>query len=264
VLRKLRQAIDAHGLKGAAHLLAKRILGRPTRTFRGAFSSYEEALSDVRSGLLAGYNNDAVVDIAFASMSQVLPADERVLAWMERLLPETRRVLDLGGHMGTKYRAFRQRLNLDGIDWLVYETPAMVRAGRQRALADGLGNLGFIEYEDLGNAPPCQIALASGLLQYLEMPFSNLITCLPVRPPHLILNKVATWDGRTVVMLEDFGVAEVPYQVRNQAEFVKSIQGLGYEILDEWTLPEFSHSIEGAGERSVSRGYYARLRPATI
>jgi putative methyltransferase (TIGR04325 family) len=195
-------------------------------------------------------------------MSQIRRSDLRVLSWLERLLPEINCLLDVGGHMGVKYRAFRERLGLDdrGLRWIIYDTPVMVRAGRERAAADGLHALAFIERLD--DAPAVDLMLCSGLLQYLDIPFPDLMRQLPTRPRHMILNKVATRDGKAVVMLENFGAAEVPYQIRDRVEFVSSVGALGYEIVDEWVLPQFAHVIEADPTlgASTSRGYYARLR----
>ena len=135
----------------------------------------------------------------------------------------------------------------------------MIRAGRERARDEGLSGLSFVE--SLSDAPPAELVLASGLLQYLDVPFADLLGKLPRRPRHLVLNKVATREGQTVVTLERLGPSETPYQIRNRETFEASLRTLGYRIVDEWVIPEFSHIIPfhpslGA---STSRGYYATL-----
>jgi putative methyltransferase (TIGR04325 family) len=264
MLSRLNAAVKRHGFIRTGRLAMRKALSlgkRPHERFRGAFSSYEEALAAVSPGLLAGYNNQVVVDDAVELMSSILPSDEPVLQWLQRLLPNVTTILDAGGHVGVKYRAFRERLRLDDrqVRWIVYDTPVMVRAGRQRAAADGLDRLSFIE--KLRDAPPVDVMLCSGLLQFLDIPFTDLMRQLPTRPQHLILNKVATRDGRTVVMLDRFAGVEVPYQIRDRAEFLASLDGLGYEIVDEWVLPELAHPITADPSlgASTSRGYYARL-----
>jgi putative methyltransferase (TIGR04325 family) len=163
--------------------------------------------------------------------------------------------------MGTKYRAFGNHLDLDsGIEWVVYDLPNMVRAGRQRAEGEGLSRLRFVD--DLSEAPDADILLASGLLQYLDIPFDDFLRRLPALPRHLLLNKVQTREGPSVVTLENFTYAEVPYQMRNRAEFLALLDTLGYDIVDQWTIPSLSHVIRTdlyLGS-STSRGYYAKLR----
>jgi putative methyltransferase (TIGR04325 family) len=266
-MRKIANTIRRHGVVGAVAAAARRaraIVKGPNTwddRFRGAFSSYRDAIAAVSPDLLPGYDNDQAVYFDLERMSQIVPTDRPVLFWMRRLTPEIKCVLDAGGHIGVKYRAFRQHLQLDAkqIKWIVYDTKAMVRAGRRRAAADQLDALSFVE--TLAEVPHVDLMLCSGLLQYLDISLSELIGQLPTRPRHLILNKVATRDGKTIVMLERIGDAEVPYQVRDRAEFVSSLNALGYEIWDEWVLPEFAHQIRAdpALGKSTSRGYYARL-----
>ena len=80
------------------------------------------------------------------------------------------------------------------------------------AVLEPLKNLGFMAY---GRAPSADVLLGSGLRPYPREPFEALAFRLSSRPRHILLNKVVTRDGPTVVTLENFGVAEVPYQIRN-------------------------------------------------
>ena len=67
-------------------------------------------MASVRRGTLAGYDHDAVVPVCFEAMCNVLPWDYPVLFWLQRLAPEITCLIDAGGHMGTKYRAFHGHL----------------------------------------------------------------------------------------------------------------------------------------------------------
>lgn len=231
--------------------------------FSGAYASYQEAVASVRKDLLVGYDNDAVTEVAFDQMCRIALWDWPVLYWLKRLEPISC-VLDVGGHMGTKFRAFQNHLALReaGTRWIVYDVPAMVRAGRERAKRDGLTDLSFID--SLSEAPAADVLLASGLLQYLDVPFDELIGRLITRPRYLILNKVATREGASVFTLENFGCAKVPYMIRNRREFLSSLDALGYDVVDEWRIPELSHVITTHRHlgTSVSFGYCAKLRAA--
>lgn len=256
----LRRALSR--TRGLCNLLLHQ-RGLQKARFRGAFSSRELALNAIRPGLLAGYDHDRVAAISFDKMCQIMLWDWPVLYWLQRIAPQIKTLLDAGGHMGTKYRAFRNHLNLErGMNWVIYDLPAIVRAGRVRAAQDGLRGLSFID--NLDDSPQVEVLLASGLLQYLDIPLSELLQRLPALPQHLILNKVAVRDGPTVVTLENFGCAEIPYQIRNRDEFLSSLNGLGYEIMDSWDIPDLSHVISTHPRlgKSISCGYYARLREA--
>jgi putative methyltransferase (TIGR04325 family) len=270
-IHKIANMIQRDGFVGALAVATRRaraiVKGSDAsdHRFRGAFASYHDAIAAVSSGLVAGYDNDQAVYLNLDHMSQILPSDSRVLFWMERLMPQIACILDAGGHIGVKYRAFREYLSLDERDvkWIVYDTAAIARAGRTRPSADQLRNLSFVD--TLADLPPIDLMLCSGLLQYLDVPFPEFVEGLSAKPQHLILNKVATRDGKTIVMLERIGNAEVPYQIRDRIEFVSSLAALGYEIVDEWVLPEFAHQIRADPTLGVSksRGYYARLRART-
>lgn len=226
--------------------------------FRGVFASHAEALAAVRPGVLAGYNHAEIADISFAKMCLRTAWDYPVMFWLQRVLPNSARLVDAGGHMGTKFRAFRDVLDLPaGFDWAVYDVPEIVKAGRARAEKDGLSGISF--YDQIEATPPADILLASGLLQYLDIPFPAFVARLPQKPTHLILNKVATREGPTVVTLEDFDTAEIPYQVRDHAAFVASLTDMGYAIIDSWDIPTLSRAHPTFGQ-STSRGFYARLK----
>jgi putative methyltransferase (TIGR04325 family) len=197
-------------------------------------------------------------------MCRVAPWDYPVVFWLERLLYESGCVLDAGGHMGTKYRAFRQYLRLEErkIRWIIYDLPVLVDQGKKRALEEGLNKLEFID--TLSNAPAVDIKLVSGLLQYLDIPFSDLVGQMRSLPQHIIVNKVALREEETIFTLENFGVALVPYQIRNRQVFLNEIHSMGYDIMDEWEIPSLSHVIPSRSEagRSQSAGFYLKLKDA--
>lgn len=247
-------------LKGAALKTVGRVrswMDRDALRFRGAFSSYEAALGAVRPGVLAGYDHDGVSAVHEEKMRQVRVWDYPILYWLQRLAPSC--IVDAGGHTGVKYRAFARHLDRDRIDWVVFDLPAMVRAGRAKMRPEDR-TLSFVER--IEDAPAAGVLLASGLMQYIDTPLQNLVRRMRVLPEYILLNKVATRDGPTVVTLENFGLAEVPYRIRSKEEMPSALAELGYVIVDEWTIPSLAHEIPTHPElgRSTSRGYVARLK----
>jgi putative methyltransferase (TIGR04325 family) len=229
--------------------------------FRGAFPTYEAALAAVRPGLLAGYDHDGVSNVHEEKMLALRLWDYPVLYWLQRLGPQVTRIVDAGGHTGVKYRAFARHLDLDRIDWVVFDLPAMVRAGRAKARPEDR-TLSFVDR--IEDAPAAEVLLASGLMQYLNTPLAELVRGMRVRPEYILLNKVATREGPTVVTLENLGLAEVPYQIRNRSTIPNALAELDYDIIDEWEISSLSHEIPTHPELgySTSRGYAARLRGA--
>ncbi|WEX10481.1 methyltransferase, TIGR04325 family [Chelativorans sp. AA-79] len=231
------------------------------RRFSGAYPSHAEALRAASRRGVAGYDHDEVADVAFEKMCQVAPWDYPVLFWLRRLSGEVVSLVDAGGHMGTKYRAFFDLLPVSpDLRWTVYDVPAVVRAGRRRAEADGLQGLEFVER--LEDADAADLFLGSGLLQYLDVPLPDLLRRMRRLPRHLLLNKVALRAGPGVVTLERIGTALVPYQIRNEADFLREVETLGYVLVDRWHIPSLSHVIETHPELGASRseGFYFRLR----
>ena len=230
-----------------------------TLRFRGAFPSYEAALGAVRPGVLAGYDHDSLSAVSEERMQAVQLWDYPVLYWLQRLAPGISCIVDAGGHTGVKYRAFACHLDLGRIDWVVFDLPAMVRAGRAKARPEDR-TLSFVHR--IEDAPRADVLLASGLLQYVDAPLVELVRRMRPPPECILLNKVATRDGPMVVTLENLGMAEVPYQIRNREEIPCAFSELGYDIVDQWVIPSLAHEIPTHPElgRSTSCGYVGRIR----
>lgn len=230
------------------------------RRFTGAFPTFEGAIEAAARTSIAGYDHAEVANVAFEDMCKVAPWDYPVLFWLKTLASEIDGLVDAGGHMGTKYRAFRSLLPMPAsFRWVVYDVPAIVEAGRKRAQSDRCTGLEFVD--NIAEAGPVPLFLGSGLLQYLDRPLPELLAKMPSLPAHLILNKVALRRGREVVTLEQIGPALVPYRIRNEASFLHGIGELGYRQVDRWSIPSLSHVIETHPELgpSNSAGFYFRL-----
>lgn len=244
-----------------ARTLRGRLLLNSARPYmKGAYATYEAALASQPAQQKTGYDHDEVVEIETATMSTVRPWDYPVLFWLDRLLPQTHVLIDAGGHIGTKYRAFRPLLRLpQHLKWIVLDLPAVVKAGRARAAADQLSALGF--ESDAADLPEADLLLASGLMQYYPGDLSALLAQLKRPPRHLLVNKVALREGPAVFTMERIGPSRVPYQIRNRSAFLADVERAGYELVDQWDIPSLAHEIETHPElgASQSRGFYFRL-----
>lgn len=238
-------------LKGAARLLRaapvaavarlRAPTARPPR-FAGAYDSREQAVAAAARLGDVGYDHEALADVSFARMCRTAAWDYPVLFWLDRWLRESRSLLDAGGHMGTKFIAFSRLLDLSRTNWTVYDLPAIIRTARARQTAGELpAEIGFIDRLDAVETP--DILLGSGLLQYLDVPFADLIAQFPRPPRFILINKVAVREGPTLFTLERIGTARVPYRIRNRRDWLNDISALGYEIADSWTIPELAHVI---------------------
>ncbi len=222
----------------------------------GAYPDRASALAGVPRRWLATYDHEEVAAVNFAVMCAVRVWDYPVMFWLDRLHAQGLHVLDAGGHFATKYIAFQTHLKLEEVNWTVYDLPETIRSARA---AQDRGEVpqavGFID--DLAQAPQTDVLLASGLLQYLDLPLAEFLSRLRNLPPHILLNKVATREGPSVTTLERIGPARVPYQIRCRSGFEAEVLATGYRIVDSWDIPSLGHVIDTHPElgRSLSRGY---------
>ncbi len=227
--------------------------------FVGAFPDPASALASLPKSLLAGYDNAEVAPVNFERMCKVQNHDYPVMFWLQRHLRPGMRVLDIGGHMGTKYIGFARYLDLTGVDWCVVDVPAVIAAARTRQAAGHLPSA--LRFEtDPSASGAADILLASGLFQYLDVPLATLLARLAAPPALALFNKVATRDGPSVTTLERIGPARVPYQIRNRPGFEAEMAAAGYAIADAWDIPALSHVIPTHPALGASRslGYFLR------
>lgn len=248
-----------HPAPTPGHLLRRvlrRIRGRAPR-FMGAYPDYASALAAVPETAQAGYDHAEITEVSFEAMCRVTLWDYPVMLWLRDAWKPGLAVIDAGGHMGTKYIAFAPHLPVTEADWCVLDLPAIIAAAQAKQASGAVPRaLRFVS--DPALAGTADVFLASGLLQYLDLPLATLLAQLSAPPRRLILNKVATRDGPTVVTLEKIGSARVPYQIRDRQAFEAELAALpGYRLRDQWEIAGLSHVI-GTHPRlgpSVSRGY---------
>jgi putative methyltransferase (TIGR04325 family) len=250
--RALRLAV-ALPRAGAARLLAAT---EHSARFSGAYNSSAALTPALARFKTRGYDDESVVDVSFDEMCRRETWDYPILFWLGRYLPDLPFVLDAGGHLGTKYIAFSDLINLSGAHWTVHDLPGIVRAARAR---QNRGELpAAITFEDrLDQTPATDILLVSGFLPYLDIPFSEFVAALRRRPKVILLNKVAVRDGAEIFTIERIGSARVPYRIRNRSQWESRISAMGYEMLDSWNISEIGHVIPTHPwlGRSKSRGY---------
>lgn len=242
ILSLVKQGLRAGALPLRALIGRMRYLDPRHTRFQGLYASYEQAMAAASRRGLAGYDHEDVAPVSFEAMCRVEAWDYPVLFWLGRLLAGGGSVLDAGGHMGTKYRAFAPYLGYgETVTWTVYDLPAIVRAGRAKAMADGLNALSFVER--IADAPTPTVFLASGLLQYLDRSIGDLLGEIESPPRWLLFNKVAFHARGPAVTLERIGDALVPYQMRERKSFVDGVERLGYRLADSWRIAELSHMV---------------------
>ena len=242
--------------------IQSRVLDRlqPINANRGVFSSFAEAEQSAPRTKPLGYEDAASADWYLQKLTGVQLEDYPAVYWLREAFVDGRSLLEIGGHIGVAYYGFSRILRYPpGLRWTIFDVPSIVAAGR--ALADERQRVDVHFIADLGEAPPADILLAAGALQYLEhTTLVPVLKRLPRLPRHVIVNVTPVYDGPSFVTLQNIGSAYCPYRVFNRAEFIGALENLGYQLVDSWAKPR-SFRVRGRPERAFEgySGFYFKL-----
>jgi putative methyltransferase (TIGR04325 family) len=214
------------------------------RLFHGVYATWHEALSAIPAGRPVGYDNPETATF-LGSESPMLPSEYPVLFWLASLLREETQVFDFGGYLGLSYRWGKPYgFYPANLRWTVYDVPAVVRAGEAMLLRAPDPHLAFTEH--FAEAASAGVLLASGSLQFDEQPFATRLGDLSAKPRHLLINKTPL--------------------THRHADFVASIEALGYRLIDTWKNPELGCFIAFHPEATIDAfdGFYFRREDLTL
>jgi putative methyltransferase (TIGR04325 family) len=206
--------------------------------YHGVFSTFEAAERSAPPTKPLGYDNSAAAEM-YPLATEPMLKDYPALDWIRDALDAGyRRVFDLGGHIGIKYYAFRERLRLPGdAVWTVCDVPAVVARGMELARTNEvLGQLRFTtDWRELSAA---DVLYASGSVQYLPMRLAAMLQGATSFPARVVINSAALHPSRSFYTLNSIGVAFCPYRVQSEQEFLTEMQALGYRCVDRWETPK--------------------------
>ena len=213
------------------------VVGKEFGHYRGRFLTSEEARDSLPATRRSAYDNEALVSIGIESFSTIHSFDWPILALCQKLMRENHlhAVTDFGGHVGVKFYAFKDLLNLpEDFRWQIVDVPAMVREGRKRVPA-GVHSLCF--YENLEETEACDALLCSGVLQYLDFSIEQIVGRLPRKPYMIFVNKVPMSSVEGFFTMETF-VKSLPCHVFGPDDLEKARQHLGYKLVASWPIPD--------------------------
>ena len=234
-------------------------------SFDGVYPNFSTAARGAPKASMIGFNSAAMAELYRERLDVVFPCDYPMMFWLRPLLGNTRRIFDVGGHIGLAFYGYRSYLTFpDDLNWVVQDVPAVVDAGRALALERGADSLRFTS--ELEDAQAADVLIASGSLQYIEAPLASLLKRLTRPPAHLLLNKLPLTDGPSFVTLQNAVYAMCPYHVFNRTQFEDSFIELGYKVIDRWGDPERSCLLPRSPSRSVATysGVYLRRDSSTV
>ncbi len=231
-------------------------------SFRGVYSSFKEARESAPRNKPLGFATQDYAQEFADRRSKIFSFDYPVLFWLAPLLRTPIRLFDFGGHCGTHFYAYQEYVDYsEGLRWVVCDLPEITRCGSQIAAEQGTKQLAFTnQFEDSDGA---DVLLAAGSLQYVESPpLSAALSGLKCPPKHILVNKLSLHEGRSVVTLQNGGVAYHPMYIFDRREFIDSVCAVGYELIDSWAVPSHSGRIPFHPEASfpAHSGLYFRSR----
>ena len=233
---------------------------------RGIYRSFNDAMKSIASGVRPGYNHPEIQDesvrylTASYNPGEFNSRDYPVLVWLQSAFAKNVRVFDLGGNIGLGYYAYKKFISYpESLSWTVCEIEEIVKAGI--AYANGIASPGLSYTVNFFEAERADIFLTSGTLQYLNTTLADLLSQLQHHPPHLLINRIPLYEGKTFFTIQNIGYAHTPYLIQNRAEFVSSLISLGYELIDSWQ-DQRTLSIPFHSNRFVSGycGFYFRQK----
>jgi len=228
----------------------------------GIFSTWAEAMAVIPTASPVGYDQEEATRVYLTyPTALVRPGDYPVLLHLRNILTAGARVLDVGGSIGMTYYMAQKFYTLpESLDWVVFDVPAVLEAGRQVALREGGKSKGLRFVDSLGEAGPCDVFCSTGALQLIEEPLTRMLEQLPQLPGHILLNRIPVWEGKAIVTLNDQGFSICPYKIFNRGDFVHSLEQLGYKLVDDWECPESKFSIRFQPRTRLDsyRGFYFR------
>jgi len=228
---------------------------------KGLYKSFAEAAADAPGDKLSGYDHRVISEFYKTRIDELNPSDYPVLFWLSQLLPKARVVFELGGSVGIGYYAYRRFVPFpENLQWIICELPEAVRFGQEIALERNEKGLIFTDQRQV--ASYLDIYATFGALQYIEEPFDRIISDLFVKPAHILINRVPLTSGDAFITLQNNGLWFSPYKVDNRAEFVKSIEALDFELIDQWEMTRPNNFLFHFGDAPPNyHGMYFRLRP---
>lgn len=230
------------------------------RLFSGVYPSFAAATAAIPKTRHSSYDNPESATF-LGHKAAIRSTDYPVLFWLSQLLPQNPRVFDFGGYLGISYYSFERFLQYPpDLQWTIYDVPAVVSAGTALAEKKQCPQLTFTT--DFSRAQNFPLLLAFGSLQFPEQTIAESLESLPTRPQHLLLNKLPLTDRETFYTLHNMGPAMSPYRIANREDFLRSLDALGYKLIDEWENPELGCIIPFHPVHSVRAfsGMYLRLR----
>lgn len=243
--------------------------------WKGSFDSWEAA--QLRSN---GYNADNILQKVLAASLRVKEGDalfERdsvlfyekkycwellaALMWIAAQHDGSLNIIDFGGSLGSTYYQNRSFLDsLKHLRWNIVEQPSFVQKGQQSFESESLRFYRSIDECLQSSQKKLQAILLSGVLQYLERPYSLLMEIIERKIRYIIVDRT----GFTLHKRKDRLTVQVvhpriyrgsyPCWFFNEKEFLRFFEDRGYILHYDF------RSLDVANIPSVYKGFVFQLK----
>jgi len=220
---------------------AGRVMARTDHTglYSGIYRSYAEALADVPKTRLAGWDHDDSSTLWVDQIDPVKLSTYPVFFWLNRLLAEGSRVVDVGGSIGLTYYGYRRYAGLPkDATWTIVEVPKICAQGERIARREQAVNLRFVSRA--AQAGAADLLLSAGALQFMPESIPGLLESLPNVPRYLLLNKLPVTPGEDCWTLQNYGPAVTPNRLFNEGAFLDYFEKAGYRLRDRWAIEDLN------------------------
>jgi putative methyltransferase (TIGR04325 family) len=218
--------------------------------YRRGFTSRAVADDCVSRQGMASHSHPGAIDLHIGFAEKARPSDYPVLYHLGRLLPEVRRVVDVGGNAGNCFYCYAKYLTLSSdFSWNVFDIDAAVIAGRALAAARGESRLHF--WSDLKECGSGDLVLISGALHYLEQMPPELLAGWASKPKHVLVNRCPVTHGEPIYGIQDAGAWMTSAKVLSRKELLRAMAEAGYGLVDEWPVLELKLEFPLRPQNSV-------------
>jgi putative methyltransferase (TIGR04325 family) len=205
--------------------------------FRRAFPSFAAAQACASKYIQSGHEHPDEIRFHASIADTVRESDYPVLFYLAPLLPELRRVFDLGGSVGNLFYSYQSRLNFPaGLAWTVYDLPVHRPFVEELAFKRAETRIHFAA--TIAEASGCDVFIASGSLHYFEQPLHEILRPLENPPKHVFANRLPCSTGADLITVQDNRAYLVPCKLHSRTTLITGMQSLGYELRSEWPVYE--------------------------
>jgi putative methyltransferase (TIGR04325 family) len=239
-----REILATQPFAGALTALSKNSVGRFILTALGrphcTYPSFAEAAKTAGVTKHGGHNSPRAIRSHAHLAGTVLPSDYPAIYWISRLGGNSLRVFDYGGNVGNLYYSYRPYLpkSLNRLRWTVLDLPAVITEGTLIAAEKGTTEIEF--QANVQTVTADDFVLVSGALHYWEASLAEFIEQFPEKPAAFILNRTPVHPDTNYITVQVRPFYSVPCVVRTTAEILSAFGNAGYQLADEWQVPELS------------------------